>query len=365
MGSYRSKEDDVSRISTSIFVTNFPDSFKAMDLFHVCKQYGHVVDSFIPMKKTKEGKRFGFVRFINVFSVERLVSNLCTIWVDRLKIQANIARFNRAPLNRSNVHFDRGVNLRKDQGFADSGQSYSNVVKGNVLNDNKGNETPVLVLDDNCLLSKDLSKCLLGRVKEFASLANLRMSLNNEGFMGVKIQYMGEMWVMLEFGNQKSLALFRDNVSVGSWFSQINQASMDFVADGRIAWVELEGIPFKMWPSNTFKRITTRWGSLLDFDDQEETCFHSKRLCIYTKSNMKINEDFKVVYRGNGFWVRAYETPGWVPDFLEDEEEDEPSEVESKDGKPLGHDHGYSDISDGEVVPDTIFKDDGGENRSY
>ncbi|GJR95932.1 nucleotide-binding alpha-beta plait domain-containing protein, partial [Tanacetum coccineum] len=240
MGSYRSKEDDVSRISTSIFVTNFPDSFKAKDLFHVCKQYGHVVDSFIPMKRTKEGKRFGFVRFINVFSVERLVSNLCTIWVDRLKLRANIARFNRAPLNRSNVHFDRGVNLRKDQGFADSGQSYSNVVKRNALNDNKGNETPVLVLDDNCLLSKDLSKCLLGRVKEFASLANLRMSLNNEGFMGVKIQYMGEMWVMLEFGNQKSLALFRDNVSVGSWFSQINQASMDFVADGRIAWVELE-----------------------------------------------------------------------------------------------------------------------------
>ncbi|GJX31442.1 RNA-directed DNA polymerase, eukaryota [Tanacetum coccineum] len=55
MGSFRSKEDDVSKISTSIFVTNFPDSLSAKDIFHSCKQYGHVVDSFIPTKRTKDG----------------------------------------------------------------------------------------------------------------------------------------------------------------------------------------------------------------------------------------------------------------------------------------------------------------------
>ncbi|GJS27070.1 RNA-directed DNA polymerase, eukaryota, reverse transcriptase zinc-binding domain protein [Tanacetum coccineum] len=67
MGSFRSKEDDVAKISTSIFVfSNYSISVSAKDLFHSCKQYGHVVDSFIPMKRLKDGKRFGFVRFINV-----------------------------------------------------------------------------------------------------------------------------------------------------------------------------------------------------------------------------------------------------------------------------------------------------------
>ncbi|GJV25983.1 nucleotide-binding alpha-beta plait domain-containing protein, partial [Tanacetum coccineum] len=61
MGSFRSKEDDLARISTSVFITNFPLSTSAKELFHVCKQYGHVVDSFIPFKKSKNGKRFGFV----------------------------------------------------------------------------------------------------------------------------------------------------------------------------------------------------------------------------------------------------------------------------------------------------------------
>ncbi|GJR10770.1 nucleotide-binding alpha-beta plait domain-containing protein [Tanacetum coccineum] len=199
MGSHRTKEDDVAKISTSIYITNFPETCSAKDLFNTCKQYGHVVDVFIPSKRSKAGKRFGFVRFINVF------------------------------------------------------------------NENE-NEVPALVLDDDCLFSKDLSKCLFGRVKEFASLANLKMTLNNEGFMDIKIQYMGEMWVMLEF------------------------ASMDFVTKGRIAWVELEG---------------------------------------------------KV------FWIRAKETPGWVPDFLEDAKDEDQSDVDSKDGRSKVHESGSCEESGG------------------
>nr|GFA11583.1 nucleotide-binding alpha-beta plait domain-containing protein [Tanacetum cinerariifolium] len=39
-GNFRSKEDDVARISTSVFISNIPDSITAMDLFHACSQYG-------------------------------------------------------------------------------------------------------------------------------------------------------------------------------------------------------------------------------------------------------------------------------------------------------------------------------------
>nr|GEV53302.1 tubulin alpha-2 chain [Tanacetum cinerariifolium] len=77
--SYRSKEDEVVKISTSVFVANFPDSFGAKDLWNSCKQYGQVVDAYIPYRRSKACKRFGFVRFINVLDVDRLVNNLCTI----------------------------------------------------------------------------------------------------------------------------------------------------------------------------------------------------------------------------------------------------------------------------------------------
>ncbi|PWA49359.1 hypothetical protein CTI12_AA480170 [Artemisia annua] len=219
MGTFRSKEDDVSRISTSIFVTNFPDSFSAKDLFHSCKLYGHVVDSFIPTKRTKEGKRFGFVRFINVFNVERLVKNLCTIWVGRLKFHANVARFNRENL--------------KGNGSGDKTEKTYN-------------KTTIMVpIRLRIMWVLDLSCSLMGRVKELASLDNLKKALVNEGFDALKISYLGELWVLLKFETTMVKDLFRANVSVNSWFSALNQASADFAPDGRIAWVEVEGIPFK------------------------------------------------------------------------------------------------------------------------
>ncbi|GKD91224.1 nucleotide-binding alpha-beta plait domain-containing protein [Tanacetum coccineum] len=108
MGKFRSKEDDVARLSTSVFVSNLPDSVMAKDLFHACKQYGHVVDSFIPFKRDKNGNRFGFVRFLNVFNSERLVNNLCTVWIDRYKIKANIAQFQRNPSFVAKSAFKKG-----------------------------------------------------------------------------------------------------------------------------------------------------------------------------------------------------------------------------------------------------------------
>ncbi|PWA69647.1 hypothetical protein CTI12_AA294560 [Artemisia annua] len=317
----RTKEDNVARISTSVYITNFPESVSAKELFHVCKQYGHVVDSFIPTKRSKNGKRFGFVRFINVFNEERLVNNLCTIWVDRYKLHANIARFQRPPDKKERD------GVKKTNAFS-SPKEYSKV------NVNTGG----------------------GRVKEFASLANLKLALGNEGFVDITIKYMGELWVMLEFNSEETINKFRDNVSVASWFSQIIEATKDFEIEGRIAWVEVEGIPFKLWSGNTFSRIATKWGKLLDVDDQEETCFHSKRLCIYMKSGRRIVEEFKIIHRGKTYWIRANETPGWVPDFTDDLDDDDLDEVNSRDeDNDIHKSGGAGDTSDVEGVPETIF----------
>nr|GEY82666.1 nucleotide-binding alpha-beta plait domain-containing protein [Tanacetum cinerariifolium] len=265
MGSYRSKEDDVSKISTSIYVTNFPETFSANDLFHSCKVYGHVVDLFIPLKRSKDGKRFGFVRFINVFSVERLVSNLCIIWVDRFKLYANVAHFNR-PYMKDHPSFARkghevsrgSFNSTNNKAAGDKAyaKTFVNVVKDNSM---EKELSSMIVLDDDCLNTKELNTSLLGRVKEFASFSNLK-----------KV--------------------------------------------GRIAWVEVEGIPFTFWSKNTFNKIATKWGRLLDMDDQDVSSFHSKRLCLRTQLCSNIFESFKVVFRGKVYWVHAKEVLDEVPE---------------------------------------------------
>nr|GEY81043.1 RNA-directed DNA polymerase, eukaryota [Tanacetum cinerariifolium] len=219
----RSKEDDVSRISTSIYVSNFPESFSAKDLFHSCKQYGHVVDTFIQFKSSKEGKRFHKAPLNN----------------------------NKVPMEQKFVYNMNINNVRAKEGVTTGlSKSYVHAVKvRNMFGALECDSMPSIVLDDECLISKDLSKALLGREKE---------------------------------------------------------------------------------------------------------SFHSKRLCIYSKSGTNIYENFKVIFRGKVFLIRAKEVHGWVPEFIDDSDDDDESDNGFKDGDAKGQDGGTCENdSDNVEVPET------------
>nr|GEY03077.1 cysteine-rich receptor-like protein kinase [Tanacetum cinerariifolium] len=53
MGDLRSKEDSIHNISTSIFVTNFPDQTNAKELWRFGNQYRNGIDAFIPDRRSK------------------------------------------------------------------------------------------------------------------------------------------------------------------------------------------------------------------------------------------------------------------------------------------------------------------------
>nr|GEX78098.1 nucleotide-binding alpha-beta plait domain-containing protein [Tanacetum cinerariifolium] len=86
---------------------------------------------------------------------------------------------------------------------------------------------------------------------EWALLANLKKTLCIEGFDNLKISYLGELWVLLEFESSKAKEFFNNNTGAGSWFSVLQQADDNFVPDGRLAWMEVNGIPFKLWTGGT------------------------------------------------------------------------------------------------------------------
>nr|GEU62436.1 UvrD-like helicase, ATP-binding domain, P-loop containing nucleoside triphosphate hydrolase [Tanacetum cinerariifolium] len=177
-----------------------------------------------------------------------------------------------------------------------------------------------------------------GKVKDFATLANLKVVVANEGFYNIKFKYMGGYWVMIEFQTEVTKLKFQENSAIKTWFSQIQLASSDFNTDGRVTWVKIKGIPLNMWSKNTFNHVALKWGVLLDVDDQEDEHFHRKRICINTNVPTNIFESFKLIYRGKVFWVRAKEVPGWILDFVEDNDEEEDSEVGSYEEVPNGED---------------------------
>ncbi|GKE04299.1 zinc finger, CCHC-type containing protein [Tanacetum coccineum] len=124
-----SNVDHTRLISKYIFVTNFPDNTTSKDLWEVCKGYGTVVDAFIPDRKSRAGKRFAFVRFIKVDNVDRLVGNMCTLWIDRMHLHANVARFDRPSIHSSRPN----ISTRP---AANGASSFASVLKGNPNNFN-------------------------------------------------------------------------------------------------------------------------------------------------------------------------------------------------------------------------------------
>ncbi|GJV46943.1 zinc finger, CCHC-type containing protein [Tanacetum coccineum] len=131
--------DHTRLISKYIFVTNFPDNTTSKDLWEVCKGYGTVVDAFIPDRKSRAGKRFAFVRFIKVDNVDRLPA-------------------------------------------ANGASSFASVLKGNPNNFNHIASSPAMVLDDECVVERDLDNFVMGEVKDFLQLSIYALFYHMKGF---------------------------------------------------------------------------------------------------------------------------------------------------------------------------------------
>ncbi|GJW95353.1 nucleotide-binding alpha-beta plait domain-containing protein [Tanacetum coccineum] len=211
MGRYTTKEDDVDRISTSVYVTNFPDNVSAKELFLACKQYGHVVDSYIPVKKSKYGKRFGFVKFINVFSEERLVNNLCTVWIGRVRLHANIARFQR-PNGKNIGEGNKKPNVTPTpsvkpnlSGSLGNEKSYRGVLNGDTKTKLVGKiSEPSIVLGDECVMSMNVDNALFWKGQwVMLGIKSLESMENSKNVLGAGNSIREDLKALTRLGDSK------------------------------------------------------------------------------------------------------------------------------------------------------------------
>ncbi|KAI3801788.1 hypothetical protein L1987_29903 [Smallanthus sonchifolius] len=68
---------------------------KDTELWECCEKWGSVVDVYIARKMRNFGKRFGFVWFLKAENVEKLVKNVCSVWIGSYHIFADVTRIYR------------------------------------------------------------------------------------------------------------------------------------------------------------------------------------------------------------------------------------------------------------------------------
>ncbi|GKE05812.1 RNA-directed DNA polymerase, eukaryota [Tanacetum coccineum] len=326
--SFISKEDLTSKISKSVFVTNFPEHFTARNLWNVCTAYGKVFDVYIPLKKSKAGKKFAFVRFLKVDNLERLIENLCTIWIGRFRLHANPVRFHREA--RAPFPQPTKVNVGTVK------NSFVSVLKSNSHKvSSPSDSTPVIVMDDSCIVDKDLSCSLMGKIKDINALSNIYVILADEGFDNVSISYLGGFWILIDAGTVSSKEKMIKHVGMASWFSDLRPADPFFVSEYRLVWISVEGLPIGTWNNTALAKIVSQWGTLSDVDTVVDPSLSFKKLCMVTKLHTIINDRVKIIVKGRIYWLRVKELEAWTPEFNNEFCENSSSDEESVEDEEI------------------------------
>nr|GEV88993.1 RNA-directed DNA polymerase, eukaryota [Tanacetum cinerariifolium] len=129
---------------------------------------------------------------------------------------------------------------------------------------------PSLILDDSCISDIDFSLSLTGKVKNITVMPNLYVILEKEGFQNLSLTYLGGLWVLIETASISAREKLLNHTGVGSWFSPLKPACNSFVTDERVFWISLESLPLKVWTRNTFVKVASKWGDLIEWEDLAE-----------------------------------------------------------------------------------------------
>ena len=87
-----------------MFVNNIPFVVDAKWLFGIFERCGRVEEVFIPFKRNKAGKKFGFVRFKEESAADEAVRQFNRVWLLDHCLGVNWARYDR----RSNFYNAKG-----------------------------------------------------------------------------------------------------------------------------------------------------------------------------------------------------------------------------------------------------------------
>ncbi|KAK8604732.1 hypothetical protein V6N13_099663 [Hibiscus sabdariffa] len=77
----------------TLFVKNIPEKLHWQGLWFAFGRHGDIVDAFIATKKSKDGKRFGFVRVKNWGDANRIIERLNNSRLFGSMISVSLARF--------------------------------------------------------------------------------------------------------------------------------------------------------------------------------------------------------------------------------------------------------------------------------
>ncbi|GLT88305.1 hypothetical protein SLE2022_063380 [Rubroshorea leprosula] len=333
------------------FFTNFPEEWSFEQMWLTFNRIGHgrVLEIDCPTKRDRMGRRFGFVRFLDVRNEEELDRRLNEVRVGNQVLQANKPRYSKWERQTNLIprpHFEAGNRRQQSINGNDRRPSYAEVAR--TANSRREERTNIERRKEGIVqrygsnkastygnrqrewkpkhqhhqwtgmeLNFDpeeyawLEKCFVGTVHSVNLIPNLQENFFMEGVFFCNIRPMGGRLVLLEGKDHEDLKELVDTGKdwLGNWFEEVKPWTPTLVAKERFAWIRCQGLPPHAWKSETFQTFGRLWGTFITLDDStiNKKRFDAARFLITTPSTESISKSFTVKINGEFFTLKITE----------------------------------------------------------
>ncbi|GKV42304.1 hypothetical protein SLEP1_g49718 [Rubroshorea leprosula] len=398
--------------ATPFFFTNFTEEWSHEDMWRTFMKYGRVFDIYSPPRRSRNGSRFGFVRFLGVKDRKELERKLDNIWIGDCKLWVNYPRYNDIQQkgreiktshvpelqvqNRSYAEVVKGHQTsRHGKGDADRSrgdfgmdteQDRKNVTWEDQIMDKKkiwvekGKKDSWAGFEYNTNKEEStwLEGCYVGTTHSVEMVRNLQEKFYMEGYFTCRVRAMGGKLVLMDCEDKEELKDLVESASewLGQWFEKVCPWSPELVAKERFVWIRCQGVPLNVWGPGFFESMGCSWGKFICLDDStsQRRRFDIARFLISTPIMNSISVSREIKINGSLYTVKFSEEEfsnsffslkqDFLPHFQSDSEEHESWSIGSETEdygceKAVEEDQGIDISRELELEDDDVDRDRG------
>lgn len=138
----------------------------------------------------------------------------------------------------------------------------------------------ILISFCDFIIKRRKCACLV-KARDFLTMPNLRMLCFDDNCDDLDIRYVGGLWVMFQFKHKDACKNFMNSKAMDHWVTEKRPWDRNFVPSERFVWVDVEVYSLRAWSKETFKKILSKWGSIVHLDDELGEDVYKKGYVFY------------------------------------------------------------------------------------